>query len=134
MTQDDIDFLEKSGWTVECESPLEIRENESGGFATGNAAKLVLESLREDEKKKNVEFVLNERVRLIMVKAFDDAQYPEEQEYRIEPNPYFCAKFAELIVKECVSIPFDMWDKAELNADIAVKIENRVKEHFGIND
>lgn len=42
--------------------------------------------------------------------------------------------FAELIVKECIRIPYDMWDKAELNADAAAKIELRIKEHFGISE
>jgi hypothetical protein len=42
-------------------------------------------------------------------------------------------KFAELIVKECIRVPYDMWDKAELNADVAVKIEHRIKEHFGVD-
>ena len=41
-------------------------------------------------------------------------------------------KFAELIVRECIRVPYDMWDKAELNADIAVKIEHRIKEHFRV--
>ena len=41
-------------------------------------------------------------------------------------------KFAELIVRECIRVPYDMWDKAELNADIAVKIEHRIKQHFGV--
>ena len=40
-------------------------------------------------------------------------------------------KFAELIIQECIRVPYDMWDKAELNADIAVKIEHRIKDHFG---
>ena len=43
-------------------------------------------------------------------------------------------KFAELIVRECAYIPIDMWDKAELNADVAVKIEDRIKEHFGVEE
>ena len=43
-------------------------------------------------------------------------------------------KFAELIIRECVRIPYDMWDKAELNADIAAKIDHRIKEHFGIEE
>ena len=43
-------------------------------------------------------------------------------------------KFAELIVRECIRVPYDMWDKAELNADIAVKIEHRIKEHFGVEE
>ena len=43
-------------------------------------------------------------------------------------------KFAELIVAECVSVPYSMWDRAELNADVAVKIDRRIKDHFGIED
>ena len=43
-------------------------------------------------------------------------------------------KFAELIVRECAYIPIDMWDKAELNADVAVKIEDRIKQHFGVEE
>lgn len=43
-------------------------------------------------------------------------------------------KFAELIVRECAYIPIDMWDKAELNADVAVKIEDRIKQHFGVRE
>jgi hypothetical protein len=43
-------------------------------------------------------------------------------------------KFAELIVRECIRVPYDMWDKAELNADIAVKIEHRIKDHFGVEE
>lgn len=39
-------LLEDNGWTVECESPLEIRHVE-GSFASGLAADLVLEALRE---------------------------------------------------------------------------------------
>ena len=41
-------------------------------------------------------------------------------------------KFAQLIIRECIRIPYKMWDKAELNADIAVKIDNRIKNEFGI--
>ena len=41
-------------------------------------------------------------------------------------------KFAELIVKECARVPINMWDQAELNADIAVKIEDRIRAEFGI--
>ena len=43
-------------------------------------------------------------------------------------------KFAEMIVKECIRVPYDMWDKAELNADIAVKIDHWIKQHFGIEE
>ena len=48
--------------------------------------------------------------------------------------PQDMAKFAELIVKECIRVPYDMWDKAELNADIAVKIDRRIEEHFGVEE
>jgi hypothetical protein len=46
--------------------------------------------------------------------------------------PESLEKFVELIVKECISVPYAMWDQAELNADIAVKIEHRIREHFGV--
>lgn len=39
--EEDIKLLEKLGWTVECESPFEIR-HEDGSFATGQAAHVVL--------------------------------------------------------------------------------------------
>mgnify|MGYP003347215130 CR=1 FL=1 len=41
-------------------------------------------------------------------------------------------QFAELIVRECIRVPYAMWDKAELNADVAVKIDHRIKDHFGV--
>lgn len=75
---------------------------------------------------------MNERIRELADQAFDTAEYPEDQRYRIEPNPAFCKKFAELIMKECISVPYAMWDQAELNADVAVKIEHRIREHFGV--
>lgn len=42
---DDLALLQESGWTVECESPFEIRHDD-GSFATENAAKAVVFSLR----------------------------------------------------------------------------------------
>jgi len=36
-------LLESDGWTVECESPLEIRHAETESFASGWAAKLIFE-------------------------------------------------------------------------------------------
>jgi len=41
-------LLEANGWTMECESPLEIRHDESGSFATNLAAKAVLAELLEE--------------------------------------------------------------------------------------
>lgn len=37
-------LLEKHGWTVECQSPFEIRHSD-GSFASGQAADLVLHAL-----------------------------------------------------------------------------------------
>lgn len=39
------EYLESKGWTLECESPLEIR-HEDGSFATLNAAQQILDSMR----------------------------------------------------------------------------------------
>lgn len=48
MNQDDIYLLETQGWTVECESPLEISlDDDPESRATGVAAELVLEFFRK---------------------------------------------------------------------------------------
>ena len=47
MSEDTDELLELAGWTLECESPLEIR-HEDGSFATGQAAQIVIEFLREE--------------------------------------------------------------------------------------
>jgi endonuclease III len=59
MKKVDIKILEANGWTVECESPLEIRHEESESFATGTAAYFVLDALvsskdREDRLIKEI--------------------------------------------------------------------------------
>lgn len=59
--------------------------------------------------------------------VYDENRFLHDHNFDIE-------KLAELIVRECIRIPYDMWDKAELNADIAVKIEHRIKEHFGVEE
>jgi hypothetical protein len=38
-------LLKRNGWVMECESPLEVR-HEDGSFATGQAAKLVIEDCK----------------------------------------------------------------------------------------
>lgn len=56
MNKIDEAILETNGWEVECESPFEIRNEETGSFATNQAAYTILESLRpkEDVDPKNV--------------------------------------------------------------------------------
>jgi len=44
-------LLEANGWNVECESPFEIRHNESGSFATGLAAKIVVADLEQEARE-----------------------------------------------------------------------------------
>lgn len=52
MKQNKYDILESLGWTVECESPFEIR-HEDGSFATQNAAKIIMSDvLKEHEETK----------------------------------------------------------------------------------
>lgn len=45
----DKEILEEGGWTIECESPLEIRHKD-GSFATGMTARFVTDVLVEDYK------------------------------------------------------------------------------------
>ncbi len=47
MSDGDELILEEAGWTVECESPFEIRHDD-GSFATQQAAHIVLQVLRSD--------------------------------------------------------------------------------------
>lgn len=44
----DKELLKQNGWTVECESPLEIR-HENGSFASQNAAEIVIFSLKLED-------------------------------------------------------------------------------------
>jgi hypothetical protein len=43
-------------------------------------------------------------------------------------------KFLELVVNACANIPTIMWDENLVNADVAVKIRNRILEEFGIEE
>jgi hypothetical protein len=53
MKDSDIKILEADGWTVECESPFEIRHEETESFASGTAAYYVLDALVSVEERKN---------------------------------------------------------------------------------
>ena len=46
--KDDMLLLEDNNWVVECESPFEIRHSEDGSFASGQAAQMVLDDLKEE--------------------------------------------------------------------------------------
>jgi len=47
MKTQDEKILESNGWTIECNSPFEIR-HEDGSFATGQAADIVLSSVKDE--------------------------------------------------------------------------------------
>jgi len=48
MCEDDKKILEENGYSVDCESPFEI-SNENGDQATGECAWIVLQYLKMDE-------------------------------------------------------------------------------------
>ena len=49
-TETDAQLLERHGWTIECESPLEIRHDDSS-FVSGNVAKSLIKSLKANNKE-----------------------------------------------------------------------------------
>lgn len=44
----DRELLERNGWTLDCMSPFELSHDESESVATGWAAEIVMEYLREN--------------------------------------------------------------------------------------
>ena len=48
--KDDIKMLEDAGWEVECESPFEICHEHSDSNATGYAAQIVLDDLKNERE------------------------------------------------------------------------------------
>lgn len=42
--------LAENGWTIECESPFELRHDD-GSFASGQAAEMVVEALESVDKR-----------------------------------------------------------------------------------
>ena len=79
---------------------------------------------------------MNEQIKQLELEAiaYADSKVPAMDRYNDIYHSIVRGKFAELIVRECIRVPYDMWDKAELNADVAVKIEHRIKEHFGVEE
>lgn len=66
--------IERSGWGIECLSPLELRHRDTGSFATGIAASIVIDFL-------NIPIV-GERVRIVNTfKQFDDEFVEDELHY-----------------------------------------------------
>jgi len=70
---------------------------------------------------------MNERLKQLAEQAFDTAEYPADQRYRIEPNSAFCKKFAELIVRECADIGH-LYEGGEY------EVRNQIMAHFGVEE
>jgi hypothetical protein len=69
---EDADFqkyLEDNQWTIECESPLEVRHAE-GSFATNYAAKVLLNELHSQYKDENVVEIETEEYETAQMKTF----------------------------------------------------------------
>ena len=73
---------------------------------------------------------MNERIKELIQTAFDTADYPESQRYRIVPNAAFCEKFAELIVLECIEDCRDMF----MVGSVSWNLLNEKLEHFGVEE
>lgn len=52
MNKNDIKVLEENGWSVDCESPFDISNDETGDQASGMAAQIILDSFRPKKKRK----------------------------------------------------------------------------------
>jgi hypothetical protein len=85
MKDTDRKLLEDDGWEIECESPFEIRCEES--FATNQAARIILNSLREPDLRDlfvvsmpNIEmqFFLDEDGTVLAAWSANDAKYRKE--------------------------------------------------------
>lgn len=48
--------------------------------------------------------------------------------------PKFVQVYGEMLVNKCADIPTIMWDENQVNADVAVKIRNRILNTFEIED
>lgn len=51
LTEEERSRLEDQGWTLVCESPLEIRHEESDSFASNVAAEMLIQMLLEEDEE-----------------------------------------------------------------------------------
>jgi hypothetical protein len=81
---------------------------------------------------------MNERMKIIVKKAHEYADqhwredgYPFFEEYHQVFSNNYQQKFAELIVRECMTIGFNTVYKVDDDRD-AVAVYQNIKEHFGV--
>ena len=73
---------------------------------------------------------MNERIKELAEQAFDTAEYPADQRYRIEPNSSFYKKFAELIVQECAAL----FHLTFTDEQYQRRIDKTIRKHFGVEE
>jgi hypothetical protein len=84
---------------------------------------------------------MNERIKELVEVAFNNADYPTDQQYRIVPNAAFCEKFAELIIRECADKIKENWTRhctgsvrpTDYNLGLSRAISS-IEEHFGVEE
>ena len=91
MEEEDIKLLEEYGWKVECESPFEIRYEDSDAFASGCAADIVLDDLKHERDNAFSEQDMHDcfnaginrgvAIAAIIMKRDLDVEFPQYKEY-----------------------------------------------------
>lgn len=77
MRNSEREILEKDGWQIDCESPLEI--SKKGSIATGFAARIVIHQLIiEHDYQKESEHLLNDKYFIIKDLKFSDFMKDEK--------------------------------------------------------
>ena len=90
MNNEDIKLLEDNGWVVECENPFEISTDDCG-FASGEAAHMILNTLKHDARYIFIEKDMHDcfnaginrgiTIACIITKHDIDTNYPNYDEY-----------------------------------------------------
>lgn len=77
---------------------------------------------------------MNERIKELAVAAAPVNSNIPHSEWNIPKE--FIEKFAELIVKECLSVVYDPdgTDYGSIHDIVYADIESRIKEHFGVKE
>lgn len=98
------ELLEYLGWTVECESPLEIR-HEDGSFASGYAAGVLIDHLEEehgDDFNKKLELKkIIDTYTWIKVKQFNPDIYVSDYEVLYKALNKHHKKETEFLIDKC---------------------------------
>ena len=75
--------IEKLGWIIECESPLEIRNEETGDFASGYAARILIDELKSELHEEST----NKKIRVFVDMDGVLCDFDNAHKEAIEKNP-----------------------------------------------